>query len=434
MRPETSSPIARITFSNGATVIAEPDDRFQSAAIGFWFDFGSSRETDVERGFTHFVEHMVFKGTGRRKAEDIAREIDRVGGYLNAYTEREETCFHCAIPQGRVGLAVDVLSDMLFASTFDPEEFLRERDVIRNETLAALDEPEEAGSDEFAARLWPGDPYGRRIAGTPEEVMAIERDPLFAFYRDRFAPERLVVVAVGAVDIAELEASLEAALPPGRYGSADCLPAIPAATVFKSALGAPIKQTHLYTGIPLDPPFEPDEYWLLAIVNSAFGDAASSRLFLELRERRGLCYSAGSGFSLSPSAGFWTAFAATTPERFPELLEGYRILSRSLHEKGLVSGEIAEAKSRIAGSMLLGADDLEYRMKRLIRQFFFDRTLEPVETSVRRVSSFSDELVNEIISRRLDPRRESVFAYGSIPRGVKAAVAASGLKPGKGRS
>ncbi len=414
-----------VGLRSGATLLVDTDERYRGAAIGFWFDFGSASEADDERGFTHFVEHMVFKGTARRSAEDIAREIDRTGGYLNAYTEREETCFHALVPADAADLAVDVVSDMLVASRFDPKDFELERDVIRNETLSALDEPEEAGADEFAERLWPDCAYGRRVAGTPDDVARVDRDRLYAFYRERFDPARMLVVVSGAADADGIARKLDDAFAV-RAEAAPPKPTLsPRATIVREARRADIAQTHFYAAIPFAPPFASVDYWKLAIASSAFGDASSSRMFLELREKRGLCYQAGSGFSLTPLAGTWNAFAATTPDKFPMLVEVYDGIARDLFERGLTRAEFDEAASRVRGSLALGSDDLEYRGKRLARQFLFDRRIETLEETVGALDSLTLESVNAFIAERLDPRGESVFAYGKTPRAVREAVKAA---------
>lgn len=408
---------------NGVVAIIESEMRFKSTAIGFWFNFGSSDEADDERGFTHFIEHMVFKGSKRRNAEEIARSIDRVGGYLNAFTERDTTCFHCTVPSSYEDLAIDVLSDMIFYAAFEETEFRKEKDVIINETLAALDEPEEAGGDEFAARLWPNDPHGRRITGTTADVEAVDLERLVAFWRKRFQAADCIVSVSGAVDGACICDSIERHL---ERNHGEPFMRVDASPLYRRYIGfknAPLKQTYLYAGIMLESPFSVNEYWVASVASGAFGEAMSSRLFQELRERRGLCYTVGSSFSLSPGFGFWAAFAVSTPDRFRELLEEYCHQLSLFAESGLSGMETAESASRIAGSMLLGSDDVEYRMRRLARQYLYNGKTETMEASLENVRTVSVQDVQDFAASRLNECNQSLFAYGKITREIRIAIA-----------
>ena len=175
--------IEPIALPGGALLLEEADREARSFALGFWFPLGSRHEALPERGFVHFVEHMVFKGSSRRSAQDFAREVDRVGGYLNAFTDRDTLCFYCIVPAPHWRLAADILVDLVFNAVFPDEEFERERTVIVSEILAAQDDPEEASHDAFVERIWPGNPLSRKIAGEVEDAEAATRDSLNAFYR-----------------------------------------------------------------------------------------------------------------------------------------------------------------------------------------------------------------------------------------------------------
>ncbi|MEI6873777.1 MAG: pitrilysin family protein, partial [Spirochaetota bacterium] len=186
-----------IALPHGAALYAEQVPGARSFAVGFWFPIGSRHEAPRERGFVHFVEHLLFKGTRKRDAMDIARSIDRVGGYINAFTERDLLCVHCTVPASRWELAIEVLLDMCFASTFPMVEVDKERGVIVSEILASRDDPEETAHDLFLERIWPGDPMARPIAGTPEEVGVASRDDLWLYYQAHIKPESLLVTFAG---------------------------------------------------------------------------------------------------------------------------------------------------------------------------------------------------------------------------------------------
>ncbi len=200
--------IPTLSLPCGAALAAETAEGTRSFAAGFWFPIGSRHEAPRERGFVHFVEHMAFKGTLRRNAAAISREIDRVGGYLNAFTDRDSICLHCQVPGPYWRLALDVLCDMALASTFRPEDFEREREVIVSEILSASDDPEECSHDRFLSSIWPGDPLSRKIAGEPEDIRRITRDALYAFYEAELSPRSLLVTTSGPISAAEVAEEL----------------------------------------------------------------------------------------------------------------------------------------------------------------------------------------------------------------------------------
>ena len=409
-----SNVVKRYLLNNGTTILMEPDERFKSAAIGFFFEFGSGDEKNQETGYTHFIEHMLFKGTKKRTAEEIAKDFDRIGGLINAYTDRDETCIHCAVPGKDVDFALEILTDMIFSSGFEKREFQHEKDVIINEALTSMDDPEEAGLDEFLMKLWPNSSYGKKITGTPVEIENIELKKLYNYYKAEFVPERLIIVGVGAIDENKFLHKLESLLPETFSPPIQKKIIVPQTDLFCSAVKTGISQVYLFTGIPLVPPFSVDDYWILTIANSAFGDATSSRLFLELREKQGLCYYANSGFSISPTIGLWNVIATTTPDKFSKMIEIYSSLVKNFFKNGLTKTEISDAKSRITGTLLIESDDLDWRLKRLIRLYSFDCNTESMDQSLKKISSYSEDEINNCIFRILDIKKESFFAWGKI--------------------
>jgi len=431
--------IPKIALPRGAVLLAETAEGARSFAAGLWFSLGSRHEAPRERGFVHYVEHMVFKGTGRRGAQDIAREVDKVGGYLNAFTERDCLCFHCTVPAAHWRLALDVLVDLVLNATFPPEEFERERGVIVSEILASRDDPEESSHDGFLERVWPGDPLGRKIAGEPEDIERADRDGLYSFYRSHLRPERLVASASGPVPAPELADELSrllAALPQGGPPAAplpeEAAPRFEAICDFEPA---PASQVYLYEALQLDPPFRRGDYYALSVLNGALGESMSSRLFQGLRERLGLCYSVYSAFSLERSEGLWMAQASSSARSFPRLLSA---LDEELDrlaaggEGSLGGEEVAESVSRIEGSFELALDDTEYRMKRLARQHFFSGEILDEEETRAMILSVGKREVDAMAERLFAGRRRARFAYGRSSVGVYRAL---GLEPGRaGRS
>jgi len=414
---------------DGAAVIVDRMPGAAGTAVGLWFPVGSAYEREDERGLSHFVEHMVFKGAGERGAEELSRAVDRVGGYLNAFTERDAVCLHCLIPAEWTELAVSILLDMAYRPRFDRAEFEREKDVIANEIMAAEDDLEEAGQDRFFELSYAGHPYGRRIAGSVDDVRSARFEDLEAFHRRSFARGAVVMTVAGPVDpsrIAALFAEGSAGWNCERGGTLDPGPApfSPA----RRAARATGSQVYFFTGLPVEPPWSMDDFWRLTVASSAYGESMSSRLFVRLREREGLCYSVSSAFSLSRANGLWGVSSATSPRQFPRFAEAYLREARALYEAGLEDVEASEAATRMRGLLSLASVDPEYRMKRLARQYLFGGTVETMAASFARFAPggpLSPDAVNAEIRRRLDPGRENVLLYGKITAATARAASLS---------
>ena len=404
------------SLPRGAVLAAERAEGARSFAAGLWFPLGSRHEAPHERGFVHFIEHMAFKGTARRGAEELSRAVDRVGGYLNAFTDRDSICLHCLVPAGEWRLAIDVLADMAFCSTFSREDFEKEREVIVAEILSARDDPDERSHDELLARVWPGDPAALKIAGEPEDLRRADRDSLFDFYRRAFAPSALLAAAAGPVppeDVAtELAARIEALAP----GGPPPFPTRPSVTprfepsrVYRSA---PMEQVHYYEVVQLDPPFVEGDYYALSALNGAIGEASSSRLFQSLRERRGLCYSVYSAFSMEKSECLWMASANVSPDQLPELGKELGNELDAIAERGLTDRECEEASTRLAGSFEIALDDPDFRMRRLARQASFTGSILSEEETSSRLRAVGPGEIRDMSRRLLAGRDRARFAYG----------------------
>jgi predicted Zn-dependent peptidase len=428
--------IPKLRLPRGAALAAEYAEGARSFALGFWFPIGSRHEAPHERGFVHFVEHMAFKGTSRRSAAELSREIERVGGYLNAFTDRDTICVHCQVPAARWELAVDLLSDMIFGSVFRPEDFDREREVIVSEILSARDDPEESSHDEFLASIWPGDPLSRKIAGESGDLRRITRDALYDFYRAEFSPDRLLITAAGPVspaDVADALSSILEALPgDGREAAAPTAgrpEATPAFSLSNSYRSAAMEQVHFYEAIQLEPPFSEKDYYSLSALNGALGEASSSRLFLSLREDKGLCYSVYSAFVMSRSECLWMAAANVSASVLPELAsEMDRQLDKAAVE-GLGEEECIDAVSRLAGSLDVALDDPDFRMRRIARQLLFSGEADTADEARARMTALGPADLNASCARLLKGRKRARFAYGKLSRRSAKASGLAASKP-----
>lgn len=412
------APIRRYAIAPGVELMVDPMPQSSGVALGLWFAAGSAYERDDERGLSHFVEHMVFKGAGDRDVAELSRAIDRVGGYLNAFTERETVCVHCLIPAEHASLAMEILLDMIYRPRFQRSEFEREKDVIVNEIIAAEDDLEEAAQDEFFAMIYAGHPASRRIAGKVDDVRSATFAELVAFHERRFAHGSTVISVAGAVDPDRIAEALRAMVPAGR-GATQALwdPGVPPFRQSRRMVKAAGSQVYVLTGLPIDVGSSEDDFWRLGAASSAYGESMSSRLFLRLREEQGLCYGISSAVSLSRMAGLWGVSSSTTPSQLPRFAEAYLREARALHEQGLTEVEVAEAVSRIRGLLELASDDPEYRMKRIARQYLFEDKTEPVSVTMDRLNlsgALSADAIDSLVRRTLDPAGESVLLYGKL--------------------
>ncbi|HUW69006.1 MAG TPA: pitrilysin family protein [bacterium] len=429
--PQEFVQINRYAIAPGVELMVDPMPQASGVALGLWFAAGSAYEREHERGLSHFVEHMVFKGAGGRDVEELSRAIDRVGGYLNAFTERETVCVHCLIPAEHALLALEILLDMIFRPRFLKPEFEREKDVIVNEIMAAEDDLEEAAQDEFFAMVYQGHPASRRIAGKVEDLREATFDGLLAFHDERFARGTIVISVAGAVEPDLIAQALRAAVP-ARNGARAMAwdPGAPAFRKSRRMVKAAGSQVYVLTGLPIDTGSSEDDFWRLSAASSAYGESMSSRLFMRLREEHGLCYGISSSLSLSRMAGLWGVASSTTPAQLPRFAEAYLREARALHEHGLTDIEVGEAVSRIRGLLELASDDPEYRMKRIARQFMFEGRTEPVSVTMDRLSvedALSPHAVDNLIRQALDPAEESVLLYGKLgQRTVRAGASLFG--------
>lgn len=414
--------------TGGATLLVDPMPRASGVAIGLWFETGSALEAEDERGLSHYVEHMVFKGAGDRSAQELSRAIDRVGGYLNAFTEREVVCLHCLIPLEHAGLALGILLDMAYRPRFTREEFEREKDIIANEIVAAEDDLEEAAQDEFFAMTYKGHPASRKIAGRVVDIAAASFERLGRFYEERFARGPITISVAGAVSPEAIAERVYRSVPEYALKVASRRP-LPRAETRRERrmVKAAGNQVFVFTGlsIPAAKTSE-DTFWRLTTASSAYGESMSSRLFMRLREELGLCYSISSSFSLSKMASLWGVAASTSPSQFPRFAGAYEAEARSLFERGFEGVEVEEAVSRLKGLLRLASDDPEYRMKRMARQSMYGGEVEAIGRTMARFmpgGSVDPDSVNAVVKDCLDPEAESVLLYGKLSKAALKAGA-----------
>jgi len=410
--------IKPVQLAGGSILLTETIPSSGTVSVGFWFPLGSRFEKKEERGFTHFVEHMVFKGTYTRSAQDIAREIDRLGGYLNAFTERDTTCFFCTLPAIHIETALDVLCDMIFSSKFDEIEFERERTVIASEILSARDDPEDLSNDEFLKAIWPRSNMARKIAGEVEEVIGIQRNALYEYYKKEFTQDRLIISVAGNIveekTLSLLEDKIAFYTKDGIHHTelkvrTDKTPEFKIITKERRARSS---QVQLYVGTGIKSPFNSRDYHALSLINCAFGESMSSRLFQELREKKGLCYTVYSWVALAKDTGLFTIYGQMAEEQLKDYFISLEYEIKKLFSFGFSNTEIEEAKTHLDGVSIVASEDVESRMRRLAREYLFNSCVTTLSESRNELLSITMAEVDSMLARIKEEKAFSVFLFG----------------------
>ena len=398
MGDSTTDGVRTTTLPNGLRVVTEPIPQFSSATLGIWVENGSRFESLEQNGISHFVEHLLFKGTERREARQIAEEVESLGGSLNAFTGREVTCYHARVLGEHVPIALDVLSDLFLHSTFPEEEIERERTVILAEISEVEDAPDQYVHQLFDEKFWPQDALARPICGTAETVKKMSRDDFLSFVAVRYRPERVVIAAAGEVDhewLVDEVGRRFGALSPGE--KAGELP-VPEISLQVGMHQKALEQVQMVLGMPGLSSQDEARYPAL-VLNTALGDGMSSRLFQEVREKRGKAYSIYSYLEGLSNTGYVGVYAALGAESVNEVAEIVRDELAKLVSDGLPADELESAKNQIKGGMLLGLESTAARMRRLaVNEIYFQRQIPPAEVAAS-IAAVSHEDILGIADR-----------------------------------
>jgi predicted Zn-dependent peptidase len=365
-------------LDNGLRIVTEHISHLETVAMGIWVGAGARDERPDEHGIAHLLEHMAFKGTSTRSAEQIAREIEAVGGDLNAMTSHEATGYHARILSADAPLAIDILSDIMVDSVFDSEELSREQQVIVQEIGAAHDTPDDLVFDLFQEAAFDAQALGRPILGTPETVTGFSSDNLRAFLGRNYGPRDMVVTAAGAISHDALVDMASTRLEP-RSGDGHPPPEPAIFVGGDRRADRPLDQIHIVLGLP-GPDRSADDFHAARVAATALGGGMSSRLFQEIREKRGLCYSVYAFNAAYRDSGLFAFAAATAPELVAELLD---VLTDEIAAAAdrLTEEDVARARAQLRASLLMGLESTANRSDRLARQLlFFDRIVPISET------------------------------------------------------
>jgi predicted Zn-dependent peptidase len=381
----STSPIVRDVLSNGLRIITERMTQVRSVSIGVWLTRGSRHETAAYSGIAHFVEHMLFKGTAQRSAEDIAQAIDSIGGQLDAFTAKEYASYYIKVLDEHLPLAMDVLSDIVRNPAFSPDDIEREKKVVIEEIKMVEDTPDDLVHELFTQGFWEDHPLGRPILGTRETVESFNQEMLRDYFRRVYAPGNLIISAVGHLEHDRVRALLDE-----RFGDLST-PSQPreehAPSVVTKILirNKELEQSHLCLGASSYPQDHTDRY-ASYVLNTLLGGSMSSRLFQNVREKRGLAYAVFSGLSAYRDAGSFTIYAGCSNEAVGEVIDLVVEELRGVKQREVPLAELQRAKDHLKGSLMLGLESTASRMSHLARQeIYFDRlfgldeTLEGIE-------------------------------------------------------
>jgi predicted Zn-dependent peptidase len=394
-------------------VVTEELSHFHSVAVGFWLTVGGRDEGEAEHGLSHFLEHMAFKGTARRDALAIAREADRLGGSLNAFTTKESTCYHARVLAEHLPLAVDLLADLVLHPLYREEELERERQVILEEIAAQEDNPEDLIQVEFARRFWPGHPFGRSLLGEASGIGRVSRQDLLAYRQSGYRPEQLVVAVAGRLTHEGVMDLLAPALAPfangapGRRREA----AAPAPGTF--LLPRDLEQVHVCLGTEGFAAGDPRRY-AATVLQTILGGNMSSRLFQVIREQLGLAYSIYSFLTFFSDTGLWEIAAGVSPRHLEALLEAVSRELVRLRTEGVSGAELIAAQEYLKGSIYLHAEDVEQRMLRLAKnEINFGRYI-PIEDVVNGLCRVTAAQVQDLAQEFFRAERWGTALLGPV--------------------
>ena len=379
--------VRRTALPGGLRVVTEFLPAVRSVALGIWVGVGSRDEDLPHAGATHYLEHLLFKGTRRRTALEISSEMDAVGGEMNAFTAKEYTCYYARVLDADLPLAVDILSDMVTSSLITPKDVDAERNVVLEEIAMNEDDPADTVHEAFSARLFGDTPLGRPILGTVDSINKISREQIYEHYRERYTPPHLVVSAAGNLDhetVVELvraafgDALTDAAEPaPPRLNNGEAVLGERAGTGVQ-LVSRGIEQANLVLGCEALARTD-DRRFALGVLNAAFGGGMSSRLFQEVREKRGLAYSVYSFSAQHADTGMWGIYVGCLPSKADDVLTICNAEIARLVDAGLTDAELARGKGQVRGSIVLGLEDPSSRMSRLGKSELVYPRLEPVD-------------------------------------------------------
>lgn len=405
--------VRRSVLPGGVRVLTESMPGQRSASIGFWVGVGSRDEANGQHGSTHFLEHLLFKGTERRSALDIAAAFDEVGGESNAATAKENTCYYARVLDSDLPMAIDVIADMVTSAVIDPEELEQERHVILEEIAMDSDDPSDVAHEKFVEAVLGSHPLGRPIGGTPEAIRAVSREAVMEHYRRYYRPEELVVTAAGGLEHDVVCTLVGQALERAGWSLAEDAAPVPRRTTEPAVLEGgggvdvirrAVEQANVLVGCPALTATD-DRRFVMSVLNAVLGGGMSSRLFQEVREKRGLAYSTYSFSASYADAGYFAMYAGCSPAKTGQVIKLLSAELERLASEGVSPEELRRAVGQLSGGMVLSLEDSGSRMTRLGRAELVSGEFLGLDLTLERVHAVTAEQVQELARELADAPR-----------------------------
>lgn len=402
------------TLANGVRVISEAMQHVRSVSVGIWVGAGSRRETPEQNGITHFIEHMLFKGTTTRSAEDIARSVDALGGNLDAFTAKELVCFNTKVLDQHLSIAFDVLADLVLHPMFREEDIDKEKGVILEEIKMEADSPDYLVHEIFTSNFWKDHPLGKPILGTPQHVKRFDHAMIQGYYDSVYEPSNVVVTAAGHLThqgLVELVKQHFESLGPAKPAPSDPIPTTHARIALRNKKS--LEQVHLCLGVP-SYPLPHHERYACYVLNTLLGGGMSSRLFQNIRERQGLAYAVFSELNPYRDTGCLSIYAGTSVESAGKVVESITNEFRQLKQELVSDEELRRAKDHLKGSLMLGLESTASRMSNLARQEMYFGKFFTMDELLESIESVSADDVQRIARAFFDPKQIALTILGNL--------------------
>ena len=405
--------IRRETFANGLRLVTEAMPHVRSVSIGVWLTRGSRQEPFEHAGIAHFVEHMLFKGTATRSAEDIAQQVDSIGGQLDAFTSKEYAGYYVKVLDEHLPLAVDILSDLVTNPVFAPEDIDREQKVVLEEIKMVEDTPDDLVHEIFAESYWNGHPLGRPILGTPQSVSALNQATLQRYFTDTYVASNFVVVAVGNIDHERVKDLIDKKLSATRADGREVKDVAPVVAPSVQIRNKVLEQSHVCLGTLGLPQAHPDRYAAYAL-NTVLGGSMSSRLFQNVRERRGLAYSVFSSLSAYHDIGALSIYAGCGNDAVAELVDVVIGEVRRLKDEPVPNDELRRAKDNLKGSLMLNLESTSSRMSHHARQEIYRDRADGLDEMLAAIEAVRVEDIQRLAAEFFAPNALGVTVLGDV--------------------
>ena len=405
--------IVRDVLENRLRLLTEMMGHVRSVSIGVWLTRGSRHEADEQSGIAHFVEHMLFKGTSTRTAEDIAQAIDSIGGQLDAFTAKEYASYYIKVLDEHLPLALEILSDIVLNPAFAPADVEREKKVVLEEIKMVEDTPDDLVHELFTQGMWEGHPLGRPILGTPASVSELDRPTLARYFGQTYVASNFVVVAAGHLEHDRVRELLDNSLNSLPRTGPEAMLVTPVTAAAVQVRHKELEQSHVCFGTAALPQHHPDRH-AAYVLNTVLGGSMSSRLFQNVREKRGLAYAVFSGLSAYQDAGALSIYAGCANEAVAELIDVVVAEIRQVKAEGLDQTELRRAKDHLKGSLMLSLESTSSRMSHLARQEMYGDETDTLDEMLAAIERVSESDVERLAHRFFSDDALAVTVLGNV--------------------